>query len=107
MDLGTSSIGWALIDTNQNKILDIGCRIISRAAFRQERRLKERKKTSTPNLSTFIFNNWRKVIRFNFVSKIFVTSFLIALGVATVIYIIVSFIYSGMLRRKIWNEYKR
>jgi len=29
LDLGTNSIGWAIVDTNQNKIIDYGARIFT------------------------------------------------------------------------------
>jgi len=27
LDLGSNSIGWALVDSSQKKIIDLGCRI--------------------------------------------------------------------------------
>lgn len=29
LDLGTNSIGWAIVDTDQNKIVDCGVRVFS------------------------------------------------------------------------------
>lgn len=52
LDLGTNSIGWAMIDTNTNKFIDLGVKVfpkslnnerqISRQSRRKENRLNQR-----------------------------------------------------------------
>ena len=58
LDLGTNSIGWAIIDTNTDKFIDLGVKVfpnslnyerqISRQERRKENRLNQRTLSSKP-----------------------------------------------------------
>ena len=68
LDLGTNSIGWAIIDNETNNILNYGVRIFKTSPKQKEIKKKNRQKAITSlNAITFIsviliilnFENWQ------------------------------------------------
>lgn len=64
LDLGTNSIGWAIIDDSSNKIIDCGVRVFPSSLINEKRLARQQRKTENRFAQrTLVFNQLSVLLR--------------------------------------------